>query len=267
MRSFKNHLSVMLPLFALLFSFQFSVMFERMTIDYERTIAGEYSIVVASRSDLQEQLSNISGIGFVLNLEVGDTLKRFEKELDPASFEILKNSLPKFYSVKLTSIPDQQRLSIIKDAISKIPGIVRVETFSASADKFYNFLQIFKQVSFVFSAFIVFMGVLLVFKQMELWKLEHKERMYIMGLFGSSFFMRSAILYRLVIVDSIICVFGVLVTYIYAPQIPEVRGFFSSLQLSIPSFNIIDDTLALLWISLAITIVAVTIVVLKNEKE
>ena len=51
---------------------------------------------------------------------------------------------------------------------------------------------------------IAILGFLLIIKQLEVWKLEHNERMYIMELFGAPFWFRGASLFKIAFVDSII---------------------------------------------------------------
>jgi len=49
MKSLKNHLSFLLPLFILLFSFQFSKMVDRSVNGYEERLTSDYSIVLVSK--------------------------------------------------------------------------------------------------------------------------------------------------------------------------------------------------------------------------
>ena len=49
-------------------------------------------------------------------------------------------------------------------------------------------------------------GFMLIIKQLEVWKLEHNERMYIMELFGAPFWFRGLALFKIAIIDSIISI-------------------------------------------------------------
>ena len=46
--------------------------------------------------------------------------------------------------------------------------------------------------------------IFLIAKEMRIWQFKHSERMNIMGLFGAPVWLRSAVLFRLAIVDLIV---------------------------------------------------------------
>lgn len=104
------------------------------------------------------------------------------------------------------------------------------------------------------------------FKQMRIWLLEHKERMDIMTLFGAPFWMKSALLYRLAIVDSFLSTIFVSTLYILLPQNSEVSNFAVSLDIVIPKFDTLRDAGFLFGSSLLFSIFIVSLVIGKTNK-
>ena len=101
---------------------------------------------------------------------------------------------------------------------------------------------------------------------MEIWTYAHTKRMYIMGLFGAPYWLKSAPLYKLVIIDSIIASLLVSISFLYLPYITNLDLINKNLGLDLENFIIFFDTLNLLVISIALSIIAVTATILKDEK-
>jgi len=269
MKSLKNHLSVIIPLFILLFSFQFVVMLERVVKSYEEKLFSDYSIVAVAISELDKD-SLKKKIPLIKTVEILSTKKvinKFKDDFSPANLALLKTSLPKFYSIKLKSPPDEETLKKIVEKLKMIPSITKVETFEKSYTKIYNMLILAKTISNVFTVLIFVISVLLIFKQMEIWTLQHQERMYIMGLFGSPFWMKSAVLYKLVFIDSIISATGVAVVYYFLPKLEKFQESIKNIGLDFETFRLVDDSLVLLAISIFITLFSVTLVIFKQRTE
>ncbi|NPA81256.1 MAG: hypothetical protein GXO31_01475 [Epsilonproteobacteria bacterium] len=269
MKSLKNHISVIIPLFILLFSFEFAVMLDRVVKNYEENLFNDYSIVIASMSKLDEE--NLKKeIPLIKKLEPLSTKKvidKFKNDFSPANLAYLRSSLPKFYSVKLKYPPDEKTLEEIEKKLRSIPSITKVETFEKSYTKIYMMLNFSKVISNIFTIFIFIISILLIFKQMEIWTLEHQERMYIMGLFGSPFWMKSAVLYKLVFIDSIISAVGVGLFFYFVPKTQKFQEIMKSIGLDFSGFRLLDDMSLLLGISIFITIFSVTLVILRQRTE
>ena len=64
MKSLKNHLSVIFPLFVLLFSLQFSFLSDKIVKEYAEKLTKDYSIVVVAPKVLSQAVvkSRVSGI-------------------------------------------------------------------------------------------------------------------------------------------------------------------------------------------------------------
>ncbi len=269
MKSLKNHLSVIFPLFVLLFSLQFSFLTDKIVKDYSQKLTQDYSIVVVAPKKLSKAVvqSRVNGIKSIEEISSKKILDRLKGNISSKNIALLKIALPKFYSLKLKSFPSITEIERIKQKLLKSGLVSKVETFSKTHDKIYRMFESLKNIAFITSVFIVIISVLLMFKQMKIWLLEHRERMSIMTLFGASSWMKSAVLYRLVIVDSFISTFLVGITFVILPQLTKINEFSKTMDVVIPKFDLIKDTGILLGISLLFSLFIVSIVIKKMNKE
>ncbi len=269
MKSLKNHISVIIPLFILLFSFQFVVTLERVVENYQERLFNDYSIVITTISEINKEKlkEEIPQIKSIEPISPKNILNEFQGSFSPANLAYLKSSLPKFYSIKLKTPPSKEKLKELKEELKELPVISKVETFEKSYTKIYNILLLAKKLSQVFAVLIFIISVLLIFKQMEIWTLQHQERMYIMGLFGSPFWMKSAVLYKLVFTDSLISAITVSLLYYFLPKTAPFQEEMRSLGIDFNFFRPIDDTSVLILLSIIITVISVTIVILKQKTE
>lgn len=270
MKYVKNHLSFLLPIFILLFSYQFSEILDKSVADYQQRVLKSYSIIVVSNKALTlEELKKVD--------ENIDTIKQIDRTKYIKQNSILKNmpqetlayllsDLPEFYSITLSKLPSQEDLINLKNKLLFIPGVVKVKIFQKSFQKLEQFLILTKGISYIFTIFIFIISVLLILKQMEIWTYEHQNRMYVMGLFGAPYWLKSAPLYRLVIIDSFIASLLVSITYLYLPYIANLEKIKEDLGVELRYFNFFEDTAMLLFLSLSISIIAVTFMIIKMEK-
>jgi len=269
MKSFKNHLSFLIPLFILLFSLQFSKMIDRGVKEYESKLTNEYTIVVVSQRELSPK-EITSKIDTISNIEEIDTQKYIKKlsseNISKSDLVYLKSSLPHFYKLSLSKLPSSTKLTQIKSKLLSINGITEVETYKKAFEKLHQFLLLTKGASFVFTIFIFIISILLIIKQMEIWAYEHNNRMYIMGLFGAPYWLKSAPLYKLVIIDSIIATILVSIAFLYLPYMANLAKIHSDMGIELRNFNFFTDTMFLLFISIIISVTAVTITIFKQEK-
>ena len=269
MKSLKNHLSVILPLFVLLFSLQFTFLTDTIVDNYSTKLTQDYSIVVVAPKKLSQAVikSRVSGIKSIKEISSKKILDRLKGNISSKNIALLKIALPKFYSMKLESFPSVKEITRIEKKLLSSGLVTKVETFSKTHNKIYRMFQALKNIAFIFSIFILIISVLLMFKQMKIWLLEHRQRMAIMTLFGAPFWMKSAILYRLVIVDSFISTFLVGVVFFMLPKMEKVESFSRSMNIAIPEFDLVKDTGTLLGISLLFSLFIVSIVIRKMNKE
>jgi len=206
MRSLKNHISLIIPLFAILFAVEFYLIIDRVIQRYESRLADDYSIVVVSDEPLElaalkERVPKTASIEEINASQVVERLKKEGVRLD---YKELQKFMPKFYRVRLDSFPAKEELVQVRREYKKLKGVQRVETFVRSHEQIYRFLLFVKRISKLFLAIIFITSVMLVFKQIEVWNLEHQERMYIMALFGAPLWMRTAMLIKLSVIDTLI---------------------------------------------------------------
>ena len=269
MKSFKNHLSFLIPLFILLFSIQFSTMIDRGVKEYESKLTNEYTIVIVSQRALKssELTSVVPSITNFTEIDTGKFIKKLSKEnISKSDIVYLKSSLPHFYKLNLNKLPSTEELSKIKTKLLSINGITKVETYKKTFEKLHQFLLLTKGASFIFTIFIFVISILLIIKQMEIWAYEHNNRMYIMGLFGAPYWLKSAPLYKLVIIDSIIATILVAVAFLYMPYVANLAKIHHDMGIELRNFSFFTDTLFLLFVSITLSVIAVSITIFKQDR-
>ena len=267
MKQIKNHLSFIIPLFVLLFAIQFSTMLERGIQKYETHLAGEYTIVVVSKLPLNQQSIQkiIPSVKIIEEIKKDKYIEKLKSDITKADLVYLRANLPKFYTLKLNALPDRKTLKQISIKLNKIKGVTKVETFKKTFNKFHQFLKMSKMASIFFTLFIFIISFMLIVKQMEIWSLEHNRRMYIMGLFGAPFWMKSASLYKSVIIDALIAAVLVAIVFLLLPNIANLQSIKNDLGIDLSNFNFLGDLFKLIIISLVISVVSVTTIILKQK--
>lgn len=268
MRLLKNHLGFILPLIALLFALQFSVLANAVLKEYENLMSKDYNIIIVSQKELsKEQISSqISDFASIEMLPPDKIISRLEGEISAKNIALLKNALPKFYSLKLASFVNSQKLSSIKKSLLNIQGITQVEIFLKTHDKIYKALKLSQYLSLTFVSIIAAIGLMLMLKQIRIWLLEHRERIEIMTLFGAGFWLKSGILYRTAIIDSVIATAIVVACFMFAPDLDFIVQLLSQIDLSMPKINLIHDVPILLGAALGFSIIAVSVVMKSHKK-
>jgi len=267
MKSLKNHLSFIIPLFILLFSIQFATMIDRGVKEYETHLAGEYTIVAVSSVALEQKIlkEKIPSIKSISEIQKDKYIEKLKSDISKADLVYLRANLPKFYTIKLTSLPNKESLKRISQELKNIKGVSKVETFKKTFNKFHQFLQMSKSASIFFTIFIFVISFMLIVKQMEIWTLEHKKRMYIMGLFGAPFWMKSASLYKSVIIDALISAMLVAIVFLLLPNFADLASIKRELGVNMSNFNFFTDLIKLIFIAFFISIISVTTVILKQK--
>ncbi len=267
MKSIKNHLSFIIPLFILLFSIQFSYMLDNGVKAYEEKLAGEYAIVVVSKTPLDKVLikQKFPQITAVEEIKKDRYIDRLKGDMSKADLVYLKATLPRFYSLKLTKLPEKEELQRIASALKQLKNVQKVETFKKTFNKFHQFLRLSKSASYIFTVFIFIISFLLIIKQMEIWSLQHRQRMYIMGLFGAPYWMKSASLYRSVIIDAIFSGILVGIVFLLLPDFVNFAKLKENLGIDLQNFDFLPDTAWLIMISLFISLISVTTIILRQK--
>lgn len=267
MNSLKNHLSLIIPLVALLFALESILLVNRTLSDYESKLGKNYAIVLASNKELklQDLKEKISEAKALAPIDSKVILERLKDNISQANLIVLKNTLPYFYSLNLDSYPSTSRLEVIEKTLKSIDGIIRIETFTKSHSQIYQLLLIINSSVIIFSGLIALISLLLMFKQIEIWKFQHLERMEIMTLLGAPLWMRSQILFRLACLDTIIATALVCVGLFYLSQNPSLLIFMQELGLDSAIFSPFYDSVILLLVGLSVSLIAVWIVSLQQK--
>ena len=188
MNSLKNHLSLIIPLVALLFAVESILLVNRTLNDYESKLGKNYAIILASKKELSlESLRNkIAEAQMLSPIDAEIVLERLKNNVTQANLSLLQQSLPYFYSLTLNTYPSDARLIAIQKALESFEEIMRIETFTKSHNQIYQLLLIINGSIMIFSSLIALISLLLMFKQIEIWKFQHIERMEIMTFFWSA---------------------------------------------------------------------------------
>ncbi len=268
MKSLKNHISLIIPLFAILFAAQFYLVISKIIKEYEVNLSHDYTIIVVATKPLSlAQVKviepDVTSLKQIESEKVIERLKRSGVEVD---FATLKNFLPHFYQISLATFPSTKELQRIKEHLKKLEGVTRVETFTKTHEKIYNFLVLIKNISKLFLVIVFVTSIMLVFKQIEIWNLEHSERMYIMALFGAPLWMRIAILIKLSIVDTLIATLLVYVLYAYMFSTKLLRDIIGIENISFTSTDLVKDMGWLFLLGLGVSLVNVMMVSMRHPK-
>ena len=263
----REHLSLIVALFTILFTLQVYFIIDR-TIDiYEQTLRDNYSMVLVSEEDLKTDLVK-SQFKLVEKFDPVDpqkVIERLKDELNKEDLGVLRENLPKFYRVFLNIYPTPDELKILKIQLEKIDGVVRVETYSKTHDQIFKLLILFKEISNVFLLAIFLVSALLVIKEMRIWQFEHVERMNIMALFGAPLWMRSAVLFKVAVIDAFISSVLVVVSFIILDLNGWLHELFSMISIDVDIFEFFEDTVNLLSISILISLVLAIVTILQNK--
>lgn len=269
MRSLKNHISVILSLFVLLFSVQFSIVIYKIIQDQNQKLIKNYSILLVTNKKIDTQYLQkiVKDVNLVSQISPKKIVDKLKNSMSSENLTILKISLPYFYSVTLNTLPGKERLGKIKSKLLALKEVTRVEIFTKTYESIYQILQILQLIAYIFTTLIALMSILLLFKQIRIWVLEHEEKIKIMGYFGANYWIKSAFLYKLVLIDSFISTSLVSAIFIYLPKSLFVQKRLDILNINIPKFNIIYDSSVLFCVSLLLSLFIVTIVSKKMSKK
>ena len=269
MRSVKNHLSLIVALVSILFSIQIFVVVERSIDAYKQNLAKNYSVVVVAQKPISdEEFFRISRlISDVDTLMPDNVIKRLNKDIGKTNMEFLKLTLPKFYKLHLKKYPSPDQIKRLRENLLANRFVTKVEDFSSSHDTIYKLLVLFKNVVLVFAAVVSVVTMLLILKELRIWQFKHNERMSIMGLFGAPTWLRSAVLFRLSIVDAIISSGIIFFIFTFLSSSQWVRKQFENIGISVVVFDATGDFLTLFGISVCLSIILASMIVLGHIEE
>ena len=105
---------------------------------------------------------------------------------------------------------------------------------------------------------------LLIIKQLEVWKLLHSERMYIMELFGAPFWFKGAALFKIALLDSF---FAIILTvgFIYLITSSSLyQHIIADLNINF-SLDYLHEFFILFIVSLSISLISSVLVVVSKK--
>jgi cell division transport system permease protein len=268
MNTFKNHLSLIFALVTLLASFQFFSSFADMVDRYEASLSSEYAIIAISKEplELEAVLERIPYASTLEPIDPGFVIEEVRESVSPDNLSYLKTALPHFYRIRLNHFPSIEDRIHIEQTLSNLESVIRVETFAKTQNKVYRLLLLNRGIFFTFAALMFLVAFLLIVRQMEVWRYEHSERMRIMTIFGAPLWMRSAVLYRLAFIDSLVSSVLVGGLFYYLSADSYLVKALSEIGLPTVLFDPVADGGRLLVLSLFISVSSVAYVIIKADK-
>ncbi len=200
MNSLKSHLTLILALISIMLSIFLFRIFSEVLNKYQQNIIDNYSIIVVSNKKIASL--PVKKIASVTPVNIDNELNKLKSKYKNIDFSNIQ--MPFFYKLKLSIIPSPEELTQIENILKNQPYIKKVMTKSSSQTKIYNLLTLLKVITKTFMVLIGILGFLLILKQLEVWKLLHNERMYIMELFGAPFWFKGAALFKIAFLDALI---------------------------------------------------------------
>jgi cell division transport system permease protein len=261
MSSLKSHFTLIAALISILISIFLFRLFNDVLYRYQQNILNNYSIVIVSEKKIEHL--NLKEIDSIEKIDISKQLNYMKKRFKNIDLSAIK--MPYFYKLKLKSMPSPKRLNEIKKYLKSFLSIKRVLTYSSSQTKIYNLLMLLKITSKLFMVIIAVLGFLLIVKQLEVWKFEHNERMYIMELFGAPFWFRGAALFKIAFIDSVLALvltFGMIYytlnSYMYKTVIGDLN-----IQVGL---DMKKEVFILFVISMSISLISSIIVVIGRNR-
>jgi cell division transport system permease protein len=237
--------------------------------NYEKKIADEYALIVVAGEELR--IENVRLLSHMIAslepIDASRVVNEIKGNLTQNNEALLVASLPKFYRLKLIKYPSANELKKTVDALQRNNTILRVESFAKNQNTLYAVLLLNKTVLTIFSVLIFLIASLLVVRQMEVWRFRHSERMQIMAIFGAALWLRSAVLYRLAVIDSVVATCIVSGLFFFLSTDARTRNFLEEMGLGHIAFDLQDDALILFAVALGISVASVMYVIVKSDEE
>jgi len=260
MNYLKSHITLILALISILLSIYLFRVFTQVLKLYEKNIVNNYSIVIVSSSKIESlSLPEIAGIEEINIQKQINQLKERYKNID---FE--KITMPYFYKLKLNYLPSPKELKKLKEKLLEKAYVKRVLTHSSAQTKIYNLLMLLKIITKTFMIITGVLGFLLIVKQLEVWKLSHSERMYIMELFGAPFWLKGAALFKIAIIDSFIAIISTMIIIYSLTNSALYQKIITELNINF-SISYFEEFIILFVVSFSISLISSILVVISKN--
>ncbi len=260
MNYLKSHITLILALISILLSIFLFRVFNQILELYEKSIVNNYSIVVVSSSKIESL--NMKEISSIEEIDIQKQIKSLQKKYKNIDFN--KITLPYFYKLKLNSLPTPKELNRLKEKLKQEPYIKRVLTHSNTQTKIYNLLMLLKIITKTFMVITGVLGFLLIIKQLEVWKLSHSERMYIMELFGAPFWLKGAALFKIAFVDSFIAIISTMGIIYLITNSALYQNIISELNINF-QIDYFKEFMILFVVSFTISLISSILVVMSKK--
>ena len=260
MSSLKSHITLILALISILFSIFLFRVFSQLLFKYKQNIIENYSIVIVSQKPLKN--SDINNLGTLKTIPIKNEVNKLKQKYPNIDFSNI--TLPFFYKLNLKNLPSPKELKKIKDNLLSKPFIKKIMTKSSSQTKIYNLLMLLEIVTKTFMILIGILGFLLIVKQLEVWKLLHNERMYIMELFGAPFWFRGAALFKIAFLDSLISLIVTIILIYFVINSAIFTKIIQDLNINF-EINYIKEIFLLFIVSILISLISSVLVVIGRK--
>jgi cell division transport system permease protein len=258
-------MSVIVPMVLVLVSMQTYIFVEKMLDEYKQNLINDYSIIIATNKKVTLDNFNQKNIKHIKQIEVNSTIDNIKNSISKINFKLLESKIPNFYNVTLKYLPNQRELESIKSELAKYTFVKRVEVFSKTHEKLYNFFMLNSYLTKLFFYSILILSVLLIIKQIEIWKQKNSQKLYVMSLFGAGEFIKSAELIKKYFIYAIVSLFLASLIFIYLENNKIFKLVLSNLGIDNISFGIIDFRNLFLF-SLLIVAFSLLFVVVRHKK-
>jgi len=263
MKFIKNHLMFILPLMAILLGVEFYLVFDRTTDSYEQGLKDGYSMLVVTQKPVSlEKLQSLNKhVSSSVKIKRETIVKEIAKGVSESSTQEILTSLPHFYTVRLDAYIATSELDEIKENLESDTAIKSVETFGSSYSSSYRLFSFIKLSLKIFIGFMGLVSLLLIIKQMEIWRFTHLQRMQVMEIFGAPLMLRSGILFRVAIIDALLATLFTSIFFVYIKFVWATHSGIDIMRQNQDELFRISDIMMLLLVALVIVIIAVTTVV------
>lgn len=268
MNNIKRHFFLILPLIVLLFSLESFLLINRAITSKEDKLLQNYAIIIASKQKLSFEFitQNIPEAASLEPIDPSFILDRIRTNMNNEDFENIKKELSFYYTLKLDSFPDQKRLHHIDKVLSKIPGVIKTESFTKTHNQAYRLLFLLKFSVQTFALILGILSVLLMIDQIRILHFEHSKRMQIMGYLGASVWMKNRFLFKSALNDAIIAALLVEGGFLYFTTTNLAGEIMEALEVGQEMFAFALDFGVLLGASVSVCILCVLIAIALQRK-
>lgn len=269
MKSLKSHFSLITALFSILITLQLFLSLDRVIAGYEQTLGENYGIVVVSDENLSKAYFKTIDprIKEAEPLSPKQMLQSLQQHTGGSGINLVELKLPRFYRLRLTHFITPADARTVGLKLQRESAILRVETFAQQHDTIYRLLQLFKGVVVVLAGVLFLVTSLLIIKEMRLWQFQHRERMNIMALFGAPVWLRSAVLFRLAIVDAVIASILATAVFLIVDHYGWVDRVLDLVQVHVALFDPLTDLPLLFGVAITLSILLASMIVMGHKEE